>query len=383
MKAARLLRYAIGASLVLAYGASVHAQQTVTIGVAGPMTGGMAALGEDYANGARLAIDEINSGGLTIGGKKVILQLNVQDDAGDPRTATIVAQALVDQHVAAVIGHMNSGATIPASKIYSDAGITQVSASSSPTYTLQGFRTTFRVAATDAQQGPVLAGYVANRLHAKKVAILDDATTYGQGLADQFEKAAKADGVTVVSRDATSDKAVDFRSILTKIKGENPDVIMFGGAYSQAGPIAKQAGQLGIRAKIVGGDGICTESLAGLAGEAVNNVACSEVGLPLDRMPGGKTFEEKYVKRFGHPIEAYAPYAYDSVYVIVDAMKRAGSTDAAAILAAVPATNYHGVIGDISFDKHGDLSRGTISMFRYVNGKKAFMTETALAASSE
>jgi branched-chain amino acid transport system substrate-binding protein len=364
------------------YVASASAQQTVTIGVAGPMTGGMAALGEDYANGARIAVDEINSAGLTIDGKPVTLKLNVQDDAGDPRTATIVAQALVDQRVAAVIGHMNSGATIPASKIYSDAGITQVSASSSPTYTLQGFKTAFRVAATDAQQGPVLAGYVANELHAKQVAVLDDATTYGQGLADQFEKAAKANGLNVVSRDATSDKAVDFRSILTKIKGEKPDVIMFGGAYSQAGPIAKQAAQLGIRAKIVGGDGICTESLAGLAGDAVNNVACSEVGLPLSKMPGGKAFEQKYVKRFNHPIEAYAPYAYDSVYVIVDAMKRANSVDALAILKAMPATQYRGVIGDISFDKHGDLSKGTISIFRYVKGKKEFMTETALSVAA-
>jgi branched-chain amino acid transport system substrate-binding protein len=222
---------------------------------------------------------------------------------------------------------------------------------------------------------------VAKTLRAKKVAIVDDATTYGQGLADQFEKAVKDDGVTVVSRDATNDKAVDFRSILTKIKGENPDVIMFGGAYSQAGPIAKQAGQLGLRAKIVGGDGICTESIAGLAGDAVNNVLCSEVGLPLNKMPGGKSFEEKYVKRFGHPIEAYAPYAYDSVYVLVGAMKRANSTDAAAILSAMPATNHHGVIGEISFDARGDLSRGTISMFRYVNGKKQFMTDTSLAAS--
>jgi branched-chain amino acid transport system substrate-binding protein len=382
MKVSQVLRYVVVPTFVCVGVVPAHAQQTVTIGLAGPMTGGMAALGGDYANGARIAVDEINSSGLTVDGQKVTLRLDVEDDAGDPRTATVVAQALVDQHAIVVVGHMNSGATIPASKIYSDAGTTQISASSSPFYTHQGFKTTFRVAATDAQQGPVLAAYVASKLHAKTVAIIDDATTYGQGLADEFEKSVKAQGVQVASRDATSDKAVDFRAILTKMKGENPDVIMFGGAYSQAGPFAKQAQQLGIRAKIVGGDGICTETLAALAGDAVDNVICSEVGLPLDKMPGGKSFEAKYVKRFSHPIEAYAPYAYDSIYIIADAMKRANSTDKARVLGAMPATSYHGVIGDISFDKNGDLTRGTISIFQYVSGKKQFLTESAMASPS-
>jgi branched-chain amino acid transport system substrate-binding protein len=359
-----------------------QAQQTVSIGSAFPLTGSLAAMGKDAENGTRLAIEEINAAGLSIGGEKVVLRLDGKDDAADPRTATVMAQALVDEGVVAVIGHLNSGATIPASKIYSDAGITEVSGSTNPFYTLQGFRTTYRVSATDAQQGPALADYAVTKLKAKKIAVVDDATTYGQGLADEFEKAVKVLGGTVVSRDATNDKAVDFRAILTKIKGENPDVIMFGGADAGAGPFARQARQLGLTAKIVGGDGICTEKLADLAGGAVDNVFCSEAGAPLEKLPGGKAFEAKYIKRFGQPTQAFAPYYYDAVYIVVAAMKRSNSTDKSKILAAMPATEYRGVLGQTSFDSKGDLKDATISMFTYVSGKKRFLAELPVRSKS-
>ncbi|OND96070.1 branched chain amino acid ABC transporter substrate-binding protein, partial [Burkholderia pseudomallei] len=241
--------------------ASTHAlaDQVVKIGSAEPLTGGIAHLGKDNENGARLAVEEINAKGLTIGGQKVTLQLDAQDDAADPRTATQVAQKLVDGKVVAVIGHLNSGTSIPASKIYSDAGILQISPSATnPAYTQQGFKTTYRVVATDAQQGPALADY-AKQKGIKTVAVVDDSTAYGQGLANEFEKKAKALGLKVVSHDATNDKAVDFRAILTKIKGTNPDAIMYGGMDATGGPFAKQAKQLGLRAKIFAGDGVCTE----------------------------------------------------------------------------------------------------------------------------
>src|SRR5579863_10061813 len=261
----------VGIALVGIYVNPVQAQQTVLIGAANPLTGSLAAMGKDAENGTRLAIEEINASDLVIGGQKITLQLDAKDDAGDPRTATVVSQALVDDKVTAVVGHLNSGCTIPASKTYSEAGIVELTTSTNPAYTLQGFKTTYRLTATDAQQGPALANYVTEKLKARKVAVVDDATAYGQGLADEFAKAIGALGGEVVSRDATNDKAVDFRAILTKIKGENPDVIMFGGADAGAGPFAKQAKQLGLRAKIVGGDGICTEKLADLAGDAVDN----------------------------------------------------------------------------------------------------------------
>ncbi|WP_028226526.1 branched-chain amino acid ABC transporter substrate-binding protein [Paraburkholderia ferrariae] len=357
-----------------AMSANASADQTVKIGHVGPLTGGSAHLGKDNENGARLAIEEINAKGLVINGQKVTLVLDGQDDAADPRQATQVAQKLVDDKVVAVIGHLNSGASIPASKIYSDAGIVQISPSSTnPAYTQQGFKTTFRVVATDAQQGPALADYAAKSLNVKTVAVVDDSTAYGQGLANEFEKTAKSLGLKVLSHDATNDKAVDFRAILTKIKGENPDAIMYGGMDATGGPFAKQARQLGLRAKVLSGDGVCTESLAQLAGPAADNIVCSQAGMAVERMNGGAAFAAKYQKRFGHPIEFDAPFTYDAVYIVVDAMKRANSTDPAKILAEIPSTDYKGVIGETTFDSKGDLKHGVISLYSYKSGKKTLL----------
>ena len=380
IKMQKLLPISAAAMLFATMATGAVADEVVKIGHVAPLTGQIAHLGKDNENGARLAVEEINAKGLTIGGQKVTLQLDPQDDAADPRQATQVAQKLVDDKVVAVVGHLNSGTSIPASKIYSDAGIVQISPSATnPQYTLQGFKTTFRVVATDAQQGPALANYAAETLKLKKVAVVDDATAYGQGLANEFEKKAKALGMTVVSHDATNDKAVDFRAILTKIKGENPDAIMYGGMDATGGPFAKQAKQLGIKAKILAGDGVCTDQLATLAGDATDNVVCSEAGRSLEKMgKAGEEFQAKFQKRFGVPIQIYAPFTYDAVYIIVDAMKRAGSTDAAKILAAMPTTDYKGVIGETTFDSHGDLKHGVISLYNYKGGKKSLLNEVKM-----
>jgi branched-chain amino acid transport system substrate-binding protein len=354
--------------------AAAGGETVVKIGHAAPLTGGIAHLGKDNENGARLAVEEANKEGLTIDGKKIKLELVGEDDAGDPKTGTAVAQKLVDEHVVAVVGHLNSGVSIPASKIYSDAGIVQISPSSTnPDYTKQGFKTTYRVVATDAQQGPALANYAAKTLGAKTVAIVDDATAYGKGLADEFEKTAKADGVNVVAREATNDKATDFKAILTKIKGKKPDVIMYGGMDATGGPFAKQAKELGITSKIVGGDGVCTDKVAELAGDAVTNIICSEAGLALSKMETGADFEKRYQARFNSPVQIYAPFTYDAVMVIVDAMKRANSTEPAAILAEMPKTNYKGVIGNIAFDEKGDMKEGTITLYEYKDKKKSVL----------
>jgi len=364
----------LGSSLMIFGASQALADQVVKIGHVAPLTGEIAHLGKDNENGARLAIEEINKKGLTIGGQKITLELDAQDDAADPRQATQVAQKLVDDHVVAVVGHLNSGTSIPASKIYSDAGIVQISPSATnPTYTLQGFKTTYRVVATDAQQGPALANYASKGLKAKSVAIVDDATAYGQGLANEFEKQAKANGVTVLSHDATNDKAVDFRAILTKIKGEHPDVIMYGGMDATGGPFAKQAKQLAITSKVLAGDGVCTDKLSDLAGDATDNIICSIAGMPLEKMAGGAAFQKRYVARFHQPIQIYAPFTYDAVYIIVDAMKRANSTDPAKILAEMPSTDYHGVLGETQFDSKGDLKQGVISLYDYVGGKQKLL----------
>jgi branched-chain amino acid transport system substrate-binding protein len=346
----------------------------VKIGHVAPLTGPIAHLGKDNENGARLAIEEINKSGLTIDGKKVVLTLVPEDDAEDPKTATQVAQKLVDAKVVGVVGHLNSGTSIPASKIYSDAGITQVSPSATnPDYTKQGFKTTYRLVATDAQQGPALANYVINTLKAKTVAIIDDSTQYGKGLADEFEKTIKAAGVKVVTREASNNKATDFKAILTKVKGSKPDVIMYGGMDATGGPLTKQAAELGIKAKVVGGDGMCTEKLAELAGEAVVNVTCSEAGMALSKMAQGADFQKRYKERFNADVQIYAPFTYDAVYVIVDSMKRANSTDPAKILVAMPDTKMNGLVGNIAFDNKGDMKEGVITLYDFKDKKKTVL----------
>jgi branched-chain amino acid transport system substrate-binding protein len=375
----KLLPISAAVMLFATFSTGAMADQVVKIGHAAPLTGGDAHLGKDTENGARLAIEEINAKGLTIAGQKVTLELDAQDDAEDPRQATQIAQRLVDDKVVAVVGHLNSGTTIPASKIYSDAGIVEISpAATNPVYTQQGFKTAYRVVATDAQQGPALATYAAKTLKLKTVAIVDDATAYGQGLANEFEKTAKSLGMTVLSHEATNNKAVDFRAILTKIKGENPDAIMYGGEDETGGPFAKQAKQLGMRAKLLGGDGICTDELAKTAGDAADNVICSQPGAALEKMDGGMAFKARYENHFGQTIQDFAPYSYDAVHIIVDAMKRANSTDPAKILAAMPATKYNGVIGETTFDSNGDLKHGVISLYDYKAGKKTLLGETSM-----
>jgi branched-chain amino acid transport system substrate-binding protein len=346
----------------------------VKIGHAAPLTGAIAHLGQDNENGARLAVEEINTQGLTIDGHKIQLELDAQDDAADPKTGTAVAERLVDDHVVAVVGHLNSGVSIPASKIYSDAGIVQISPSSTnPGYTQQGFKTTYRVVATDAQQGPALANYATKVLGAKRIAIVDDSTVYGKGLADEFAKTAQASGAKIVAREATNDRATEFQAVLREIKSVQPDVIMFGGMDVTGGPFAKQAAALGIRAKILGGDGVCTDKVGELAGTAVQNLVCSEAGLALSKMDKGADFEKKYVARFHTPVQIYAPFAYDAVYVIVDAMKRANSIEAPKVLAAMPSTDYNGVIGHIAFDDKGDLKESAITLYDFKDGKKAVL----------
>ena len=338
----------------------------VKIGSVAPLPGSIAHLGKDNENGARLAIEDVNKAGLIINGKPVTLELVGEDDAADPKTGTSVAQKLIDAKVVAVVGHLNSGVSIPASKIYNDAGVVQISPSSTnPDYTNQGFKTTYRVVGTDAQQGPALAHYVVKNLHVKTIAIVDDATQYGKGLADEFEKTATADGATIVVREATNDKATDFKAILTKIKSKKPDVIMYGGMDATAGPFVKQAKELGMASKIIGGDGICNPNLSQLAGESVDHVICSTVGVPLSKIKNSEDFSKRYQERFNSEVQIYSPMSYDAVMLIVDAMKRANSTDAKAILAEMPQTNYVGLTGKIMFDAKGDLKESFITINQY------------------
>lgn len=341
----------------------------VRIGSVAPLTGPQSHLGKDNDNGARLAVEEVNAQGWVLNGAKVRFELLSEDDQADPKTGTIVAQKLVDNKVAAVIGHLNSGTTIPASKIYHDAGVAQISPSATnPKYTEQGYKGAFRVMANDVQQGKVLGEYAVGKLGAKRIAIIDDRSAYGQGLADEFEKAAKAAGAAVVGREYTTDRATDFRAILTSIKAKKPDLVFYGGMDAQAGPMVAQLKTLGLKARYLGGDGVQTAEFIKLAGPAREGVIASSPGLPLDKMPGGKGFTEKFTAKYGQ-IQIYAPYAYDATMTLIEAMKNANSTDPAKFIPVLARISRQGVTGPIAFDEKGDLRNGPITLYHAKEGK--------------
>jgi branched-chain amino acid transport system substrate-binding protein len=352
------------------------AEEVVKIGHVAPLTGGIAHLGKDNENGAKMAVDEINgAGGLKVGDKTYKLDLAAEDDKADPKEGTLAAQKIVDSGAVAVVGHLNSGTSIPASKIYADANMTQISPSATnPKLTEQGFKTTFRVVANDNQQGGVLANYAATEMKAKTIAIIDDRTAYGQGLADVVEKVSKEKGVKVVAREFTNDKATDFNAILTKIRAAKPDVVMYGGMDATAGPMAKQMKQLGIKAPMLAGDGVCSPEFIKLAGDAASVLTCSMAGEAVEKLAKGEEFKQKYKAKFNAEVQVYSPYSYDAVYVIAEAIKRAGKVDRASITAAMPATNYTGLTGTIAFDEKGDIKNGAISMFKVKDGKLEYIS---------
>jgi branched-chain amino acid transport system substrate-binding protein len=343
---------------------------TVKFGHSAPLTGPQSHIGKDNENGARLALEDANAAQIKIGGRDVKFELMGEDDQAEPKQGTLVAQKFVDAKVNAVVGHLNSGTTIPASKIYSDAGIPQVSPSATnPDYTKQGFKTAFRVMANDVQQGKVLGEYAVNNLKAKTVAVVDDKTQYGEGLAGEFKKAAVAAGIKVVAEEHTDDKSVDFAAILTKIKGKKPDLVFYGGMDPQAAPMAMQMKKLGLKAKLLMGDGGCTAEFVKNAGDAAEGHYCSLPGIPYEKMPGGPKFIERFKAKYGNDIQLYAPYAYDAAMVLVEAVKRAQSAEPAKILAELPKTDYQGVTTRIQFDENGDLKDGAISLYVAKGGK--------------
>jgi branched-chain amino acid transport system substrate-binding protein len=369
----------VAASLGFLFSGAVSAQEAVIkLGHVSPMSGGQAHYGRDNANGAILAVEELNAKGITIDGKKVKFQLLNEDDAADPKQGTAVAQKLVDAKVNGVIGHLNSGTTIPASKIYHDAGIPQISPSATnPRYTQQNFKGAFRVVANDGQLGGALGRYAVETLQAKQIAVIDDRTAYGQGVADEFVKGikAKAPGVQIV-RQYTNDKATDFNAILTSIKGKKPDVIFFGGMDNVAGPMLRQMKQLGITAKYMGGDGICTTKLPELGGNGLNDnqVICAEAGgVSGAKEKDMEQFHARYKKRFNMDVQLYAPYVYDAVMTMAIAMQKANSAEPAKYLPELAKIKHEGVSGTIAFDAKGDLKDGALTLFTFNGGKKEKM----------
>lgn len=344
--------------------ARATAERVVRIGSAAPLTGPQAHLGRDNDNGVRLAVEQANARGVVLGGERIRLEVVSEDDQADPKTATIVAQKLIDAGVVAVVGHLNSGTTIPASKRYHEAGIVQVSPSATAiAYTAQGYANAFRVMANDSQQGGALGRFAVESLKARRIAIVDDRTAYGQGLADEFDKAVRAAGGTVVGREYTTDRATDFTAILTSLKGRGPDVIFFGGMDAQGAPLARQMRALGLHAMLMSGDGLQTAEFLKLAGRAATDVIASTPGLPPSRMPGGETFRRDFVARYGI-IQNYAPYAYDATNTLIAAMQRADSADPAKLGPALRTLAHDGVTGPVAFDAKGDIRGGAVTLYQ-------------------
>ena len=362
------------AAAIAAIASVSAAQEVVRIGNVAPMSGPQAHYGKDIENAVRMAIEDMNAQGVVIGGKKVKLELLAEDDASDPKQGTAVAQKLCDAKVAGVIGHLNSGTTIPASKIYNDCGIPHITgAATNPNLTKPGYNTTFRIIANDNALGAGLAVYAAETLKLKSVAVIDDRTAYGQGLANVFKRAAAEKGIKVVDEQFTTDKATDFMAILTAIKAKNPDGIFFGGMDPQAGPMLRQMEQLGMtNVKYFGGDGICTTEIPKLAGGAktISNVVCAEGGASLAKMPGGLEWKKRYDAKYPGQYVLYSPYKYDAIMLLVDAMKRAGSWDPKVYIPELLKSNYKGVTANIVFEPNGEIKNPAITLYVYKDGKK-------------
>jgi len=341
---------------------------TVKIGHAGPLTGGIAHLGKDDENGVHLAIDEANDKKIKIGGKTIKWEMMSEDDQADPKLGPTIAQKFVDAKVAGVVGHLNSGVSIPASAVYNQAGIPMISGSATnPKLTEQGFKVVFRTVGRDDQQGPAVAAYIANVLKMKKVAIADDATAYGEGLANEVEKTLKAAGVQVVTREKTNDRATDFKAILTKMKGRNPDAIFYGGMDATGGPMLKQARELGIKAQFAFGDGACTAEMSKLAGDkASEGMICSQAGIPTQM--ASKSFQDAFTKKFGE-VKQYAPFFYDGANILIASMQKADSTDPAKYLPEMAKIKYDGATGHIEFDEKGDRKDAEMTIFQMKAGK--------------
>jgi branched-chain amino acid transport system substrate-binding protein len=333
-----------------------------------PLTGGIAHLGKDNENGARLAIDEANAAKIQMDGKEVKFSIVAEDDQADPKVGTTVAQKLVDAKVAGVVGHLNSGTSIPASPIYNQAGIPVISGSATnPKLTEQGFKNQFRVVGRDDQQGPAIASYLATEKKPKLVAVIDDATAYGEGIANEVEKTLKAANIKVLPREKGTDKTTDWKAVLTKLRGRNPDAVFYGGMDATGGPLLKQGRELGIKAVFSFGDGACTDKMKELAGEAAEGLLCSQAGIPPQA--ASKTFLDAYKKKFNADPILYAPFTYDATNLLIEAMKKANSADPAKYLPELQKISFNGATGTIAFDEKGDRKDAEITIFTMKGGK--------------
>ncbi len=356
-------------ALTLAFASQVYAQeQTVVIGLTGPLSGSNAFAGKDNENGVRLAVEDLNAKKITVGGKTLKFVLQSEDDQCDPRAGVQVAQKLVDGGVKFVMGPYCSGVAVPASRIYNEGGAMMSTVGTNPKVTLGGYKNLFRIIASDNQIGTGMAKYAANVLKVKTVAVIDDRTAFGQGVAQEFTKEAKRLGLNVVGQEFTTDKATDFTSILTTLKAKNPDAIFFGGYAPQAAPMTRQMKQLAVKAKLLGGDTLCSPEMGKLAGDAVNDVVfCAQGGSMLDKTAAGPAFKAKYKQRYNQYADVYAAPFYDQTMFIGESIQKAGSLDVDKVGAVIYKDSYKGIMGTYAYDDKGNMKQAPITVYTFKN----------------
>ncbi len=365
------MKFAISSTAVLvalAFAGPVHAQnQVITIGHSGPLSGPNAFAGKDNENGVRMAVEELNAKKIKVDGKTLEFKLDSEDDQCDARAGVSVAQKFVDDGVKYVLGPYCSGVAIPASRVYSQGGTMVSTVGTNPKVTDNGYKNLFRIIASDTQIGSNMAIYAANVMKVKNVAVIDDRTAFGQGVADEFSKEAKKLGLNIVGQEFTTDKSTDFLAILTNLKAKKPEAIFFGGYAPQAAPMARQMKQLGIDAKLLGGDTLCSPEVGKLGGEAVNDtVFCAQGGTMLDKIDAGAAFKAKYKEHFKRDADAYAASYYDQTMLIGNAMAKADSVDPKKVGEYIYGNSYKGVAGTYAYDAKGNLKQApiTVSTFR-------------------
>lgn len=363
------------APLALALLVATHvnaAEQTVKIGVSGPLSGANAFAGKDNENGVRLAVEELNAQKIQVGGNVLRFVLQSEDDQGDPKQGVNVAQKLADAGVKFVLGPYNSGVAIPASRVYNDNGILMSTVGTNPKITQAGYPTVFRIVASDTQVGAAVAEYAARELKVKNIGVIDDRTAFGQGIAMEFKRQAQKAGIKVAGHEYTNDKASDFASILTSLRAKKVDAIFFGGYAPQGAPMARQMKQLGLNVPLLGGDTLCSPEMARLGGAAVGeNVRCAQAGAIVAKQPGGPAFVANYKKRFGREPDVYAPSFYDQTRFIAQAIQDAKSIEPAKVGAAMHKITYQGVVGSYGYDAKGNLNKTSVTIYTFKNGALA------------
>jgi branched-chain amino acid transport system substrate-binding protein len=365
------LALALGVALTL--GASGRAQAAgplnVRIGFVSPLSGDYANYGHDLQNGVQLALDEANAQNLKIGDQTAHFELVPLDDRSDPRLGVQAAATLANQGVSAVVGHFNSGTAIPASRIYESAGIPMISpAATNPVITSQGFANTFMVITSDAQNAGIAGTWALDVMKAKRVAIVDDRSAFGQGEADVFERTVREHGGNVVAREFAEGVSNDFGPQLTKIKAANADLLYFGGLARQGAALVKQMKERSMNAQFVGGGGVANPDFTQAAGPAGEGAMAWEYGRPLAQLPDGPRFEQAYKARFGTSVLAYAPFGYDAAWAAIHAMVNAKSSKPEVYRSALKTIAFDGVTGHIAFEPDGSLKNGASTLWQVKKG---------------